>query len=119
MGEDFDFEPAVSEYLGKTFHAFVKNSLIVVTRKMYEAICVANVSIRTADRLTKDVYKSAVRKLARFSNVETCYRIFFTGVWSGLLRVAALFTVDCGYCLYEHFTSDEKQNERKMCQSKL
>jgi hypothetical protein len=100
---DFDLEKALPIFFSKTFQRVIRNVCNFIARKCYEAICVASLPLRLCDRLTKDVGKSAVRKVARYGQQEAARRIFSTCCDASLLRASALFTVDCGYALYTHF----------------
>jgi hypothetical protein len=103
---DFDFAKASPGFVSKTKTRLVRNIFIFVTRKCYEMICVATLPLKLVDRLTKDVQKSLLRKLTKFSQMEAAQRIFFTCFHSSILRALSLLTVDCGYAIYEHFYGD-------------
>lgn len=110
--EEFDFKPSQDVFLEKVLHLSFKAGCNLVVRKIYEAACVANLNIRLADRLTKDVTKSALRKLAKYGSVDTAGRIFFTCCWSGCLRTVAVFTVDCCFALYDNLVGEKKDEKR-------
>ena len=100
--DDFDFKPAGEEFLEKVVSLSVKSGWTVVVRKFYEAICVAKLNTRLADRFTKDVGKSVLRKISKHGVWSASSRIFFTYCWPGAIRTAAVFTVDCFYALYDN-----------------
>jgi hypothetical protein len=107
---DYDFEPAIRDFPDKFFRLALRNSMTLVTRKFYEFISVQYLALRLCDRLTKDVIKSAGRKIQRFGQTwEVAERIFRTGCWSSILRVASVFTVDCAYGLWEFYRKDSKK----------
>jgi hypothetical protein len=107
---DFDFAKALPPFFSKLKVRLIRNIFIFVTRKCYEMICVATLPLRLVDRLTKDVQKSMLRKLAKFSQMEAARRIFFTCFNSSILRAISLLTVDCGYAIYQHYTGDSSHS---------
>jgi hypothetical protein len=100
---EFDFDKALPLFFSKTYKRIIRNICNFLVKKCYEAICVASLPLSLSDRLTKDVAKSVVRKLERDGQQVAAQRIFVTCFYSSILRACALFTVDCGYALYEHF----------------
>lgn len=99
--ESFDEDKAKKEFITGTEILLIRNSWNLVMRKLYERIFVHNVDLRLADRLTKDVFKSSLRKLQRFAPSEAARRSFYTGLYAGMIPALALFSVDCGYGLYD------------------
>jgi hypothetical protein len=99
--ESFDEEAAKKEFVTGTKILLVRNSWNLLLRKFYERVFVMSVDQRLADRLTKDIFKSSLRKLERFSPTEAACRSFRTGLYAGALPALALFSVDCGYGLYD------------------
>lgn len=102
---DFDFKELINESRG----AFWDNSKkFVVTSwilKCLEYVCTGFFSDRLADRLVKDLEKSLVRKVAKFSCLEASWRIFFTSLWGRSLTHLSNALYGCGVdCLqYYHF----------------
>ena len=104
---DFDFTKAAPQFLNKIQTRLIRNLFIFVTRKVYEMLCVASLPHRLVDKLTKDIQKSLVRKLMKFSQAIAAQRIFFTCFHSSILRALSFLTVDCGYAVYQHFYGDQ------------
>jgi hypothetical protein len=106
--DDYDFGPAQAVFFEKVAQLSFKSACTVVVRKIYEAICVAQLNVRLADRLTKDFVKSAMRKIAKYGSAGASSRVFFTYLWPGSLRAASFFTVDCCYSIYEYVVQKKK-----------
>eukprot|EP00603_Paraphysomonas_imperforata_P003897 CAMPEP_0114424086 /NCGR_PEP_ID=MMETSP0103-20121206/6502_1 /TAXON_ID=37642 ORGANISM="Paraphysomonas imperforata, Strain PA2" /NCGR_SAMPLE_ID=MMETSP0103 /ASSEMBLY_ACC=CAM_ASM_000201 /LENGTH=247 /DNA_ID=CAMNT_0001592807 /DNA_START=86 /DNA_END=829 /DNA_ORIENTATION=- len=99
--ESFDEDEAKKEFISGTKILLVRNMWNLLVRKFYERIFVHTVDLRLADRLTKDVFKSSLRKLQRFTPAEAARRSFRTGLYASMVPALALFSVDCGYGLYD------------------
>lgn len=110
---DFDFNKAIPEFFSKSYYRLIRNIWNFLTRKAYEAIFVAQLSPKLADRLTKDISKSISRKLTKYSQQETSRRIFWTCLHGSLLRALSLFTVDCGYAIYQYLMNENKEKRAK------
>jgi hypothetical protein len=110
--EAFDEEKAKKEFVKECKVLLIRNTWNFVARKFYERIFVCSLDVRLADRLTKDMFRSQLRKLQKFSPSEAASRSFFTGLYSGLLPALALFTVDCGYGLYDVYLKQTRAGRR-------
>lgn len=112
--EDFDEELAKKEFAQNFKVQLIRDSWNLLVKKFYEMIFVNTVDLRLADRLTKDVFKSNLRKLKRgLSSTEASSRIFFTGLYAGVIPALALFTVDCGYGMYDLYLRKEREGRKK------
>jgi hypothetical protein len=116
--EDFDEEQAKKEFVRECKVLLVRNTWNLILRKFYERIAVHTFDLRLADRLTKDVFKSNLRKLGAargFSPNEASRRVFYTGLYSGVVPALALFTVDCGYGLYDLSLKQQLLGQERVC----
>ena len=98
--DDFDVVSAKREFVQQSKALLIRNWWNFLVCKVLERLAVNIFDIRLADRLTKDVIKSHIRKLEKYSSREAASRIFRTALYTKVLPTIALFTVDCGYGLY-------------------
>lgn len=92
--EEFDWDAAIRHNLPQFYYLFARYHASFVLRKLYEAWAVSNLSLKIADRLTKDVWKSLQRKLVRYPRWTACTRVFHTALWSNSLMYVSTFSMD-------------------------
>jgi hypothetical protein len=110
--DDFNFEYAINRQYDSFIKSIVKNTLIFCTKKLLELQAVLSLPIEIADKLTKDTYLSAVRKLERYKNLsEASSQIFFmTWIASAPYSVASVI-VEFGFYFYDNMnTKKNKKN---------
>lgn len=107
--EPFDEDKAKDEFVTESKILLIRNIWNLLTRKFYERILVNTLDIRLADRLTKDMFKSTLRKLQKFTPAEAARRAFWSGLYSGVVPALALFTVDCGYGLHGIYLNKDRR----------
>lgn len=90
---DFDFDALWSQSIVSFIDSGQRGLLVSFILKYFEFLVYTYASTRVADRLVKDIGKSLVRKLKKFSRYEACKRIFRTSVWSNTL----LYCTNCVY----------------------
>jgi hypothetical protein len=96
-GDDFDWPACVDKYTPQFITMATRFLATSIIKKSYEAIAVASLSAQTADRLTKDLVKSVLRKVARYSRLNACRKVFMTAMWANLLINASMLTYDILY----------------------
>lgn len=102
----FNWDRAISKYKAKLEASLVRSSWILVIRKALEALVVAELPPRIADKLTKNILASANRKLR--SSTATFTRLFSTGFRGASLLFGSYFIVDMLYGAYRWAVSKEK-----------
>ncbi len=82
--EEFPWESKISHQLPLFYSSLRRNVVVSFIKKILEMFAVQSLPARIADKLTKDVSLSIVRKCARFSRFEACQRIVSTGIWNSI-----------------------------------
>jgi len=77
-------------------------------KKLYDAACVQYMNNRLADKLVKDITKSASRKVAKFGRLITTKKMVKTALIGQISSTISCFTYDIMQSLYEIIFVDKK-----------
>lgn len=99
--EEFDWSNATSRHLQVFWPSLLRVSAVTLIRKLYEEYALMTMSARMVDRLTKDVFKSTMRKCQRYSRWVVSREIVRTAFWSNVLFNVSQFTYDVLLKVYE------------------
>jgi hypothetical protein len=100
--EEFDWNGVLHSNYNKFLSELCRLFSASFIRKVMEELCIDNYSLKIADKLTKDVQKSALRKAIRLSDrYAVCQQIFHTSLWSSALGYGSFFIYDVAYRFFE------------------
>jgi hypothetical protein len=86
---DFKWEETIMRHMPEFISQFQRNTCVAIIKKLCEMWALENLPMRLTDKLTKDLYKSFERKLARLGHVEAASAIFSTAIWNSTFYVVA------------------------------
>ena len=113
--EKIDFNPLIVKYTTHCINGAIRNLSISLLQHFYEYLATVRLSAKTADRLCKNLLKSATRKVARYSRIEACLRISKTVFWSEMPYYCSVLTVDIVFGAVDYFyNSRPKHTSRQI-----
>ena len=107
---EFNWKEAIDRHSPMFFDQLHRNTIVAVLKKLVEMWAKENLPARLTDKLTKDLFKSLLRKLGRFDHWEATKRIFFTAMWNSSTFVLANIIYDIGLIVNEGVVSFRKTN---------
>lgn len=102
---DFDWEAAVKKQMKSFQDLTIRYCTVSVLRKSLEELMLLKLSVRLVDKLTKDVFQSLKRKVAKFGHSVACQKIFFTSLHGSVLLNASNFIYDIVHAGIMHLHS--------------
>ena len=123
LGDDF-FETKKKPFLINTIYYTCKTICKTTFLRFLEYIVWDVLSfLKIAGKLTKDVVKSATRKVARFGRLGALWPTFQTALWSNALNWTSILVVDwvfvIGECAVEAITgTTEEEDQNKVGKSR-
>lgn len=100
--EEFDWNRVLHSNYNKFLTELCRIFSASFIKKVLEELCIDNYSLKIADKLTKDIQKSVVRKAVRLSDrYVVCQQIFYTSLWGGALGFGSFLIYDIGYRFVE------------------
>ena len=111
--EKIDFNPLIVKYATNFLYGAIRNLSVSMLQHFYEYMATVKLSAKTADRLCKNLLKSAARKIARYSRIEACLRMSKTVFWTEIPYYCSVLTVDIVFGATDYFYySRPKQTSR-------
>lgn len=104
----YDWDAALSRAWESFSKLAVRGFSTSLIRKLFEEYSLKNWSIKLTDQLSKDVQKSLVRKLRKYSRAGACQRIFSTSIFSNALTYLSFVIYDSGLDFWNHFLKSYK-----------
>jgi hypothetical protein len=92
--EEFDWNESIERNRKLILPNLIRVSSITVIKKGLDEYASRNFSDKLADKLTKDVGKSTLRKCARFNRLDACQKIMYTAFWGNALYNVSCFAFD-------------------------
>jgi hypothetical protein len=92
--EEFDWNESIDRNQKLILPNLFRVSSITIIKKGLDEYVSHNLSDKLADKLTKDVGKSTLRKCARYNRMEACQKIMYTAFWGNALYNVSCFTFD-------------------------
>lgn len=99
--DEFDWNASIDNNKALFLPNLFRVASITVIKKSLEEYASLHLSDKLADRLTKDVYQSILRKCERFPRLVACPKIFVTAFWGNMLFNLSCIVYDTGMRLYE------------------
>jgi len=106
----------------KAVHAILRFQAVTLIMRLYEKICEKNLCLsdHTLDKLTKDPFKSAIRKRNRLENDNSSYdkgemmkQMFKTCLWANAISFLSDFTVQQTVVLYGFYKFRKRKRRLK------
>mmetsp|Transcript_27403 Transcript_27403/g.27639 ORF Transcript_27403/g.27639 Transcript_27403/m.27639 type:complete len:301 (-) Transcript_27403:248-1150(-) len=109
--EPFDKIAAIKKFdksFQSTFHRGMCTSVI---KKFLELLSVEYLSAQVADQLTKDLIKSARRKLMNYSGYDLISAVFRSALWGNIILYISSFTYDMTMEVYAYMQAVRKSKK--------
>lgn len=95
--EEFDWNKSLLKNFALFIATWKRMMSVSFIRKVLEELSVNYLSLRVADKLSKDLGKSILRKSLKFSRFVACKKIFVTALYSSCLYHCSSFIYDVGF----------------------
>lgn len=101
--EEFNWNEVLIANYNKFTNELCRLSVVSIIKKLLEVIGIESLSLSLADKLTKDIQKSAMRKYLRWPNNRylLCQKMLFTSLRATAIGYASFFLYDIGYRFVE------------------
>jgi len=92
--DDFDWKGCMERNFGSFLSSAKRCLSTSFLKKIFETLIQKYLSPKYCDKLSKDLSKSMLRKIIKFSRFTACKKIFFTALWGNSLFSASCFVFD-------------------------
>jgi len=99
--DDYDWDDKIDMFTNKCIESCIRFVSVSWIKKSYELYAALYIDHRIADKLTKDVKKSLIRKMSRMSKFNACTKIIKTNLNASAISSISAFTFDIIYDIYQ------------------
>jgi hypothetical protein len=107
--KDFDWKGAVERQLPTFISSTQRFYITSIIRRGYDLCLLLNYPPKLVDHFTKDVTKSAVRKINRLGRTKASLRMCKTALLGGFLNYFSSLTYDILFASFEYLRSKKKE----------